>query len=119
MTLIIEAEQIPLVMDAAGVIRIGETRVTLDTLISAFNEGATAEEIVQQYPSLRLGDVYAALGYYLRRRLDVEVYLRQRQTQGAEARKLNETRFDPQGVRDRLLARQGEQKATGHAQAAG
>jgi hypothetical protein len=43
-------EIIPLTADAHGVLRIGHTRVTLDTVLAAFAEGATAEEIVQQYP---------------------------------------------------------------------
>ena len=34
----------------------------------AFKEGLTAEEIVQQYPSLTLADAYAAITYYLRHR---------------------------------------------------
>jgi uncharacterized protein (DUF433 family) len=119
MALVIEADPIPLVMDVDGVMRIGGTRVTLDTLVSAFSDGATAEEIVQQYPSLRLGDVYAVLGYYLRRRPDIEVYLRQRQALTIEVREQNESRFDPQGVRDRLLARVSERKVARHAQAVG
>jgi hypothetical protein len=44
------AELIPLHVDANGVIRVSGTHVPLDTLVSAFSEGATAEEITQQYP---------------------------------------------------------------------
>src|SRR5215470_8610969 len=53
-------EIIPLTVDAHGVLRVGNTRVTLDTVIAAFADGATAEEIVQQYPSLHLADVYGS-----------------------------------------------------------
>jgi uncharacterized protein (DUF433 family) len=88
-----------------GRIRVGGTRVTLDTVISALTRGATAEEIVQQYPSLELADVYATLGYYLRQRAAVETYLRQRQEQARLVRQQNEERFDPVGLRERLLAR--------------
>ena len=100
-------EQIPLTTDADGVIRIGGTRVTLDTVVDAFEEGATAEEIAQQYSSLNLGDVYAVIGYYLRRHSEVSEYLQQRQQQGKEMREQNETRFESHGVRERLLARRG------------
>jgi uncharacterized protein (DUF433 family) len=115
--LVIAAEPIPLEMDADGVVRVGGTRVTLDTVVVAFKEGATAEEIVYQYPSLNLADVYAVIAYYLRRRPEVEAYLRQRQAQTDEAQKQNEARFDPHGIRERLLARRAEQKAAGHAAA--
>lgn len=98
-------EPVPLETTADGVVRIGGTRVTLDTVVAAFEEGATAEEIAQQYPVLRLADVYAALGYYLRHRSDVEAYLRARRLQATEVRENNVARFDASGVRARLLAR--------------
>jgi uncharacterized protein (DUF433 family) len=75
MTLTVAPETIPLTKDADGVIRVGNTRVTLDTVITAFLEGATPEEIVHQYPSLDLTDVYAVITYYLRRRAEVDAYL--------------------------------------------
>ena len=101
----IATETVPLVMDVDGVIRVGKTRVTLDTVISAFLDGATAEEIAHQYPSLDLADVYSVIAYYLRRRAEVDAYLQRRQEQAEKIRKQNESRFDPSGVRDRLLAR--------------
>jgi len=38
----------------------------------------------------------------------VEAYLQQRQQQAQEVRQMNQERFDPQGLRDRLLARKAE-----------
>ena len=73
--LVIAAEPIPLEADVDGVVRVGGTRVTLDTVVIAFMEGATAEEILYQYPSLNLADVYAVIAYYLQRRSEVEAYL--------------------------------------------
>lgn len=108
MSLIIAAEPVPLTTDTDGVVRVGDTRVTLDTIVAAFNEGATAEEIVQQYPSLHLADVYAVISYYLRRRSEVAAYLQQRQKHADTIRRQNEARFDPHGLRDRLLARRSE-----------
>ena len=108
---VIEAEKIPLEANADGVLRVGGTRVTLDTMVAAFNDGATAEEIVHQYPALRLADVYAVIGYYLRHRLEIEAYLRERQQQAEEIRKQNEARFDSHGIRERLLARRAAQEA--------
>jgi uncharacterized protein (DUF433 family) len=67
MSLVIEQSQpVPLVSGANGVIRVAGTRVTLDTVAHAFERGATAEEIAQQYPALPLADVYSVLGYLLR-----------------------------------------------------
>jgi len=51
MTLAIVVEPTPLKLNDDGVVLVGNTRVTLDTVVAAFLEGATAEEIVEQYPS--------------------------------------------------------------------
>lgn len=110
MVLAISTNPVPLRTSADGVMRIGKTRVTLDTVVAAFCEGATAEEILQQYPTLRLADVYRVIAYYLENQTDVDAYLQQRQRDAAAVRQENETRYDPQGVRDRLLARRGMQR---------
>lgn len=109
MSLTVLSEPISLTTDADGVVRVGQTRVTLDTVVYAFCEGATAEEIVQQYPSLELADVYSVIGYYLKRQTEVDAYLQEREQKSAAVRQDNESRFDPVGVRARLLARQNRQ----------
>src|SRR5258705_12418466 len=96
-------EIIPLETDTDGVIHVGKTRVTLDTIVQAFKDGATAEEIAQQYPSVDLADIYYVIGYYLRQRSKVEAYLSQRRQEAEQIREKNELSFDPNGVRDRLL----------------
>jgi len=63
---------VPLTIGEDGVIRVGKTRVTLDTVVYAFQDGATAEEIASQYPSLDLSDVYLVIAYYLKHRAEVE-----------------------------------------------
>jgi uncharacterized protein (DUF433 family) len=110
MTLTIVAEPAPLQANEDGVILVGKTRITLDTVVAVFNQGATVEEIVYRYPSLNLADVYATIAFYLKHQSEVEVYLRQRRQQSQEIREMNQARFDPQGLRDRLLARRTEQE---------
>ena len=106
MSLSIEQPQpVPLGAGQDGVIRVGDTRVTLDTVVEAFRRGATAEEITQQYPTLALADVYSVLGYFLRHEEQITAYLAERTSARDAVRRENEHRFDPQGVRDRLAAR--------------
>src|SRR5579864_7726122 len=95
----IVAEQPPLTATADGVIRVGNTRVTLDTIIAAFNEGATAEEIAQQYSVLSLADVYAVVAYYLNHKTDVDTYLHAGEQVAQQVQIENEARFNPIGVR--------------------
>jgi uncharacterized protein (DUF433 family) len=101
----VATEPVPLVQDADGVMRVRGTRITLDTVFAGFREGATAEEIVQQYPSLSLADVYQVIGYCLRHSSEVEGYLAERRETGRTTRELNESTWPPDGIRDRLLAR--------------
>ncbi|MBV9125952.1 MAG: DUF433 domain-containing protein [Planctomycetes bacterium] len=105
MPLQVTAEPAPLTSDADGVVRVGSSRVTLDTVVTAFHEGMTPEGIVEQYPSLRLAEVYSVIGYVLHHLEEVETYLRERRRFAEAVRQENEARFDPVGVRDRLLAR--------------
>jgi uncharacterized protein (DUF433 family) len=104
--MVLATEIIPLETDLHGVIRVSHTRVTLDTIVAAFKDGATAEEIAQQYPSVPLADVYYVIGYYLHKRDEVEAYLSKRQEEAKELQNKMEARLNPVGIRERLLARQ-------------
>ena len=98
-------ERVPIHTDADGVVRVAGTRVTLDTIVGAFDAGATAEEIAQQYSSVPLADVYSVITYYLRHKSDVCAYLTQRGAEAGRVREEVERRFPSEGLRERLLAR--------------
>lgn len=108
MTLAIYLEPTPIETDVYGVVRIGKTRVTLDSVVTAFREGCSAEEIAEQYPSLQLSDIYLVIGYYLRHRDEVHAYLTERERQANAIRQEAEGRFSPMGIRARLLARRNQ-----------
>lgn len=95
----------PLRLDGQGAVRVGKTRVTLDTVVSAFKNGCAPEEIVRKYPSLDLADVYAVITYYHWYREEIEAYLEQRHRQAEEIRRQNERHTPAPGLRERLLAR--------------
>ena len=101
MNLVIASEPVPLETNVDGVVQVGKTRVTLDTVVAAFKQGMTAEEIAYRYPSLKLADVYATIAFYLNHQQEVETYLQQRKKHAQEVRKINEAKFDSQGLRDR------------------
>ena len=92
-------------MNETGVLRVTGTRVSLDSIIYAFDVGATPEEIIQQYPTLDLKDVYAVISYYLQNQDEVKQYLAQRQVEHLELKRELEAKFNPNGLRERLLAR--------------
>lgn len=108
MSLVIDAPPVPLRTDEHGVMRVGDTRVRLDTVITAWKQGDSPEQIVENFDALDLADVYAVISYYLNHRPEVEQYLEQNQQQGERLRAEIERRFPPSGIRERLLARRGK-----------
>jgi uncharacterized protein (DUF433 family) len=105
MNLPLITEAPPLRADSSGSLRIGNTRVLLELVIRAFQDGATVEAIVQSYPSLTLSDTYSTIGYYLRHSAEIDTYLAD-QEQKAETvqAKLMAAQPQLQQIRDRLLA---------------
>lgn len=111
MTLTVEPQPVPLITTPSGVVRVSGTRVPLETVVHAFRQGATPEEIAQDFPSLTLAQVYAVLAYYLGNQTDVDAYVAQQAALSEEARLAHEARYDPTGIRARLLARRERQES--------
>lgn len=105
----IDKQTVPLDLGADGVMRVGGTRVTFDSIAAAFDEGSTCEEIAQQYPALRLPDIYVVVGYYLNHREELRLYFDRRQSERAKLE--SERPLAPgesnQAIRERLLQRRG------------
>jgi len=101
----LQAETAPLREDAAGALRVGDSRVLLELVIRAFQDGATPETIVQRYSTLALPDVYAVVAYYLRHPSEVEGYLARREQKAEEVRqRIESQQGDLSEIRARLLA---------------
>jgi uncharacterized protein (DUF433 family) len=105
-TFTVQAEAPPLREDADGALRVGDSRVLLELVIRAFQDGATPEAIVQRYSTLALPDVYAVIAYYLRHRSEIEDYLARREQKAEEVRqRLESQQGDLGDIRARLIAR--------------
>lgn len=99
-------EPVPLILtEADQVVRVAGTRVTLDTIVRAFQRGATPEEIAQDYSAVSLPDIYAVIAYYLRHRSEVDEYLQRREREHGQLEREIKARPEYQEFRDRLLAR--------------
>lgn len=101
----------PLRWDEAGGIRIGKSRVTLDSVLASYHTGSTPEEIALQYSVLRLPEIYGAIAYYLTHRQQIGQYLEQRQQQAQAERQERTQESNLQDLRQRLLARRNAQGA--------
>ena len=94
-----------LASDEHGVVRVAGTRVTLDTIIGAYKQGRSAEEIAQDYPSVPKSAIYGTIAYYLSAQEDVDAYLRARKDQAERVRAEVERWSPSTGRRQRLLQR--------------
>jgi uncharacterized protein (DUF433 family) len=102
----IEAEAPPLRQDESGAIRVGRSRVLLELVVRAFQDGAAPETIVQRYPTTSLADVYAVIAYSLRHPAEIEVYLAERDRKAGEVQeRIQAAQGDLGEIRRRLLAR--------------
>ncbi len=103
---------IPLTRWEDGSIRVGNTRVLLDLVVYAFNEGRTPEEIVLNYPTLKLSEVYGAIAHYLENRDQIDGYIVQREGEAEQLWAKIETDPHQKQLRQKLLARRSEQRHT-------
>ncbi|MDZ4879013.1 MAG: hypothetical protein CLLPBCKN_008451 [Chroococcidiopsis cubana SAG 39.79] len=51
------------------------TRISLDSVVYAFQKGVSPESIVQSFPLLTLEQVYGAIAFYLANRAQIDAYL--------------------------------------------
>ena len=79
--------------------RITGSRVTLDTIIGAFQKGAIAEQIRDSFPSLSLAQIYGAIAYYLEHEAGVETYLLARRAEAESIKHEIESQQDTAGFR--------------------
>ena len=91
--------------DKYGIFRMKGSRVTLSSVIASFKEGATAEEIVQQFSTLSLSDIYLVIGYYLSNRQQVDRLLKAQRSKADQTRQKIERNQDLSELRSRLAAK--------------
>jgi uncharacterized protein (DUF433 family) len=102
----LHAEAPPLRVEAGGVVRVGNSRISLDLVVEQYDNGMTPEDMVRAYDTLALADLYAVIAYYLRHRDEVRVYLKQREEEARALRAKIEAER-PRIPREGLLARSG------------
>ena len=79
---------------------IAGSRVSLESIIVPFLEGASPETLVDEFPTLSLEEVYGAITFYLAHRSDMDAYLKETEQLWMEARK-NQAPI-PAALRERL-----------------
>jgi uncharacterized protein (DUF433 family) len=100
----LHSDRPPLRVAEGGVVRVGQSRISLDLIVDHYENGMTPEDMVRAYDTLDLVDVYGAITYYLRHRDLVRAYLKRRQEEAGNLRgKIEADRA--RVTREELLAR--------------
>lgn len=97
------AAHTPLRVDDHGVVRMGDTRVSFDSIVYRHEQGDTPAEIHESFPGVALADIYAAIAYYLRHHEEVEAYLAGREAEAERIRQEVDSRSENKALREKLL----------------
>lgn len=92
-------------LDEGGTLRVGDSRVSLDSVVIEFLKGESAESIRRNFPVLSLEEVYGTIAYYLGHRGQVDAYLRSRRRSWDEFRGRCESDPSPAAARLRAMKR--------------
>src|ERR1700722_12188891 len=102
----IQAVSVPLRTDDQGVIRVRDSRFTLDMVIEEFWNGASPDDIVRDYAGLDRADVYAIIAWYLSNRTEADTYLNRREQEAARLwEEIEAKQLDRDSFKEKLLAR--------------
>ncbi len=101
----------PLTLWEDGSIRIGSSRIPIDSIVQEFNCGATAEQIQDDFPTLTLREIYGAISYYLEHQSRVDDYLERREQDAAQVRLEVENPTRAEVLRRRIREQRGKSSA--------
>lgn len=101
-------QTVPLTRWEDGSIRIAGSRVRYEYVVDLFKNGASAEHILEVFPSLRLKDIYGALFYYLDHTEAVEEYLKSQKRAEEEGYQFIQSHFDNSDLRERIRLRRAQ-----------
>jgi uncharacterized protein (DUF433 family) len=96
---------VPLAYEEDGTIRIRGSRVTLDSILHAFRQGATAEQIQDSFPSVSLREIYGAIAYYFEHQGQIETYLKEQEQAAQAIKRALESHPDVSAFRERIRTR--------------
>ena len=99
------AERPPLTVGPSGSIRVTGTRVQLEIVIAAYNDGYSVEEISSAFPTVGVADAYSVVGYYLHHKDEIDDYCKRQRRAADDIRATIESNIKTSALRERLKAR--------------
>jgi len=85
-----------------GAWRVADSRVSLDSVVRAYWEGKSPEAIVEEFPTLTAEQVYGAIAFYLRNKVEIDSHLSRQDAKWVQLQQASEAASGP--LLDRLRA---------------
>ena len=92
----------PIRIDSDGAVRVGETRVRLESIVYRHRQGDTPEEIHECFPTVPLPDIYGVVAYYLRHKEEIDAYIAQGEAEADRIQAMIEAKYPTRELRERL-----------------
>ena len=99
---------VKITMGQVEAFRIGESRVSLDSVVYCWQQGDSPETIADNFPALTLEEVYGAIAFYLANQQMIDEYLHRSEMRAEEIK--HEWRSNNSALYRRLLALKEERK---------
>ena len=99
--------------DVHGVYRVGTSRVSLDSVVHAYGEGESPEAIVEEFSTLTAEQVYGAIAFYLRDKVEIDQHFSQQAARWEELQRSSDAQHGP--LLDRLRAQRKPDTGAQHA----
>lgn len=116
MAIVETTQELPLTVTADGTIKISGSRVSLDSVIFNYRQGATVEKVAMRFQGRRLADIHSCIAYFLNHQEEVNKYLADREQSAVDLReRITSDPLQQQGLnemRERIQARQAERHKT-------
>jgi uncharacterized protein (DUF433 family) len=95
--------------ERAGSYYVAGTRISLDSIVHAFQSGDSPETICQNFELLSLEEVYGAIAYYLGNQAAIDAYVARQDKKWSEGRRSADPL--PQALRERLIRARNQANA--------
>ena len=105
-------DTVPLVQWEDGSIRVQGTRLLLAMIVTAFQQGDTADEINDSFPSASVTQIEAVIDWYLNNKSEADAYLKEREAAAEKMRQEIESTPEYQARRAELHRRIAELRKT-------
>jgi uncharacterized protein (DUF433 family) len=89
------------------------SRVSLDSVVHAYWEGKSPEAIVEEFPTLTAEQVYGAIAFYLRNKVEIDQHFSQQAARWEELQRSSDAQHGP--LLDRLRAQRKPDTGAQHA----